>query len=135
MLRALAFHHFSRFHATGAASTSQLRITLVRTLSTERSPARRKFLDIMIDYKTRNYAQTVPSRFIKDMRNATDTDGDNEITMDELKHMLKNIGAEGKITEDELKDIFNEMGVDYKGEKVIHVDDMIKSWIEYTKTG
>ena len=68
------------------------------------------------------------------MRKATDTDGDNEITMDELKHMLKNIGAEDKITENELKEIFNEMGVDYKGEKVIHVDDMIKSWMEHTKT-
>jgi hypothetical protein len=41
--------------------------------------------------------------------------------------MVKNnIGAEGKIME-ELNDIFNEMGVDCKGEKVIHADHMIES--------
>jgi hypothetical protein len=58
----------------------------------------------MINYKACNYAPTVPSCFIKDAKK-TDTDGDNEITMDQLKHMLKNIGVEGKNMEGELKDV------------------------------
>jgi hypothetical protein len=36
---------------------------------------------------------------------------------------------------EELNDIFNEMGVDCKGEKVIHADHMIESWIDHTKWG
>jgi Ca2+-binding EF-hand superfamily protein len=80
----------------------------------------------------RNYAQTVPSRFIKDMRKATDVNGDNEITMSEMKNMLKNIGADDKISDDELKSLFDEVGADLNGERVIHVDDMVKVWKEHS---
>ncbi|KAL3767917.1 hypothetical protein ACHAWO_001813 [Cyclotella atomus] len=96
------------------------------------SGVRQKFFAIMDEYKMRNYAQTVPSRFIKDMRKATDVNGDNEITMSEMKNMLKNIGVDDKISDDELKSLFDEVGADSNGERVIHVDDMVKVWKEHS---
>jgi Ca2+-binding EF-hand superfamily protein len=105
--------------------------TAIRPFVAE-SGVRQKFFAIMDEYKMRNYAQTVPSRFIKDMRKATDVNGDNEITMSEMKNMLKNIGADDKISDDELKSLFDEVGADLNGERVIHVDDMVKVWKEHS---
>jgi Ca2+-binding EF-hand superfamily protein len=87
----------------------------------------------MDEYKSRNYAQTVPSRFIKDMRKATDVDGDNKITMDEMRHMLKNIEARDKFSDEELESLFDEVGDDSNGERVIHVEDMLQAWKEHVK--
>lgn len=132
MIRIFAWRHI-KFQLSNHAVTTTTLSMPIRSLAT---PAGQKFFEIMLEYKKHNYGQTIPSRFIKDMRKATDTDGDNEITMEELRKMLKNIGAEGKITEEELKTIFDDMGVEKTGgERVIPVDDMIKSWNEHTKVG
>ena len=106
--------------------------SVIRSFATE-TPSQKLF-SIMDEYKSRNYTQTVPARFIKDIRKATDLNGDNEITMDEMRHMLRNIEASDKLSDDELKVLFNEVGVDLDGERVIHVEDMIKAWKEHSKT-
>ena len=106
--------------------------SVIRSFATE-TPSQKLF-SIMDEYKSRNYTQTVPARFIKDIRKATDLNGDNEITMDEMRHMLRNIEASDKLSDDELKILFNEVGVDLDGERVIHVEDMIKAWKEHSKT-
>lgn len=108
------------------------KISVVRSLATD-TPSQ-KFFAIMDEYKSRNYTQTVPARFIKDMRKATDVNGDDEITMDEMRHMLRNIEASDKVSDDELKVLFNEVGADLNGERVIHVEDMIKAWKEHNKS-
>lgn len=59
--------------------------------------------------------------------------GDNVISFEEMKHMLKNIEADDKISDEELKDLFIEVGADLNGERVIHVDDMIAAWKDHLR--
>lgn len=125
MLRALA--------SRSTQSSIRAAITTTRSFASAESGVCQKFFAIMDEYKSRNYAQTVPSRFIKDMRKATDVDGDNKITMDEMRHMLKNIEAGDKFSDEELESLFDEVGDDSNGERVIHVEDMLQAWKEHVK--
>lgn len=95
------------------------------------SPARRKLFDILNKYRTDNYAQCLPSRFLKDIVNAVDANKDGFITMEEYQTLLKNIGAEDSMTTEELGEIFDEVGVeDASGgnEKVILVQTLMDKW-------
>jgi Ca2+-binding EF-hand superfamily protein len=130
MLRPIAFRHIRNLQPSSFSNIPLIH-TSIRPFVAD-TGVRQKFFAIMDEYKLRNYSQTVPSRFIKDMRKATDINGDNEITMSEMKHMLKNIGADDKMSEDELKSLFDEVGADLNGERVIHVEDMIKVWKEHS---
>ena len=94
------------------------------------SPARRKLFDILNSYRTENYAQSLPSRFLKDIIKAVDANGDGVITKAEYFQLLKNIGHEGELTDAELDEIFNEVGVEDSsaGEKVIPVQVLMEKW-------
>ena len=94
------------------------------------SPARRKLFDILNNYRTENYAQCLPSRFLKDIIKAVDANGDGVITKAEYFQLLKNIGHEGELTDAELDEIFNEVGVEDSaaGEKVIPVEVLMEKW-------
>jgi len=45
------------------------------------------------DYREKNYAQTLPSRFAKEIVSAADADGDGKLTKDEIASVFANIGA------------------------------------------
>ena len=94
------------------------------------SPARRKLFDILNDYRGKNYAQALPSRFLKDIIKSVDANGDGVITKSEYLQLLKNIGHEGELTDAELDEIFDEVGVEDSsaGEKVIPVEVLMEKW-------
>ena len=95
------------------------------------SPARRKFFDILNKYRADNYAQCLPSRFLKDVINAVDANHDGIITMEEYQKLLENIGAQDQMTTEELGEIFEEVGVTEDGgdgEKVILVSTLMEKW-------
>ena len=95
------------------------------------SPARRKLFDILNDYRGKNYAQALPSRFLKDIIKAVDANGDGVITKEEYIQLLENIGHEGELTDEELDEIFDEVGVEDSaaaGEKVIPVEVLMEKW-------
>lgn len=94
------------------------------------SPARRKLFDILNHYRTTNYAQCLPSRFLKDIVAAVDVNKDGVITKGEYLQLLKNIGHEGELSNEELDEIFNEVGVedDVAGERVIPVQVLMDKW-------
>lgn len=94
------------------------------------SPARRKLFDILNDYRGKNYAQALPSRFLKDIIKSVDANGDGVITKAEYFQLLKNIGHEGELSDAELDEIFNEVGVEdpAAGEKVIPVEVLMEKW-------
>ena len=94
------------------------------------SPARRKLFDILNHYRTTNYAQCLPSRFLKDIVAAVDVNKDGVITKDEYLQLLKNIGHEGELSNEELDEIFNEVGVedDVASERVIPVQVLLDKW-------
>lgn len=94
------------------------------------SPARRKLFDILNSYRTENYAQCLPSRFLKDVIKAVDANGDGVITKEEYIQLLENIGHEGELTDEELDEIFDEVGVEDSAasEKVIPVEVLMEKW-------
>ncbi|EED88626.1 predicted protein [Thalassiosira pseudonana CCMP1335] len=100
------------------------------------SPARQKFFDILNDYRTRNYSQCIPSRFLKEVLMALDTDHDHVVTMEEYQTLLKNIGAQDKMTKEDLNEIFEELGVDdnlHDDQKVIPVEAIEQCWSKFLK--
>ena len=110
------------------------------------SPARKKFLEILSEYKANNFARATPTRFVKMIVKAVDSNQDGVITMEgtfyfvvscmyktkyiifiaflfsEYSTLLKNIGASDKMTQGDLDEIFTELGdAELNGEKVISV--------------
>lgn len=104
-------------------------------------PARRKFFDILNRYRSDNYSQCLPSRFLKDVINAVDANSDGIITMEEYQKLLQNIGAQDEMSTEELGEIFDEIGVDEDGgggggggKKVILVSTLMEKWKPLLKT-
>lgn len=58
--------------------------------------------DIFEDYREKNYAQTLPSRFAKEVVSAADADGDGVLTKEEIASVFQNIGAGEAMTSDEI---------------------------------
>lgn len=114
------------------------------------SPARKKFLEILSEYKANNFDHATPTRFVKMIVKAVDSNQDGVITMEgtfyllfrcshhvmlyvqnyifiaflssEYSTLLKNIGASDKMTQGDLDEIFTELGdAELNGEKVISV--------------
>jgi len=69
---------------------------------------------VALTHSKNSYAQTVPSRFRKEVISAADEDKDGQLTAVEIEHLLKNIGASDKLSKDELDHIMNELGVKSK---------------------
>lgn len=90
------------------------------------SPARRKMVNILNDYRSKNFTQCTNTRFFKHIISAVDTNKDEMISKEEYETMLKNIGAEEQMTKKDMDDLFDELGVG--DEKLIPVDTIKKSW-------
>jgi len=67
---------------------------------------------ILVEYRKANYAQTLYSRFVKDIVAAADADGDGFITADEIRGILDNIGASDQMTVEEIEIVLVEAGAD-----------------------
>ena len=52
------------------------------------SPARKKFLEILSEYKANNFAQATPTRFVKMLVKAVDSNQDGVITMEGTFYLL-----------------------------------------------
>jgi hypothetical protein len=91
------------------------------------SPARKKFFQILHEYRNKNFNQSTNTRFFKMIIDAVDVNKDNVITKEEYQKLLQNIGAEEKMTKEDLDAIFDELGVG-KDDKVIPVEVVKKSW-------
>ncbi|GMH58565.1 hypothetical protein TrRE_jg11458, partial [Triparma retinervis] len=56
------------------------------------------------DYREKNYAQTLPSRFAKEVVGAADADGDGVLTKDEIATVFQNIGASEAMSSEEINE-------------------------------
>lgn len=74
-------------------------------------PAREKLRAVLEDYRKENYAQTMPSRFVKNILDAADENGDGVITESEVRHLLERIGAGGKLSDEDIHGCMLEFGV------------------------
>jgi hypothetical protein len=91
------------------------------------SPARRKFFDILHDYRNKNFTQCTNTRFFKTIISAVDLNKDDVISKEEYQTLLKNIGAEEQMTKEDMDAIFDELGVG-DDKEVIPVEMIKKSW-------
>jgi len=82
---------------------------------------------IIHEYRLANYAQTVPTRFAKEVVTAADANKDGVITADEVLGLLKNIGAAGRMTQEEVDMVMVEAGIEgeIKSVPVAEVMEMI----------
>lgn len=73
-----------------------------------------------------SFGQTLFSRFVREVIQATDANQDGKISRDELARLLKNIGTEITLTDSELQDIFDEFGHsdNDQGEKLLDVMEL-----------
>eukprot|EP00978_Attheya_sp_CCMP212_P001266 scaffold2617_cov42-Attheya_sp.AAC.3 len=95
------------------------------------SPGRKKLFTVLNEYRKTNYTQTLPSRFLKEVLAATDSNKDGLITVEELEQLLNRINASDKMSQDDLNDIFAELGVDNATadhEKAIPVKTIVAQW-------
>jgi len=86
----------------------------------------------MWEYRKANYAQTVPSRYIKEVVSAIDTAKNDVISIDEMMDFLDRIGASGKMTKEEIDTVLTEMGItgDKREIPVKNVMEVMKSRIK-----
>uniref|UniRef100_A0A7S2AAQ9 EF-hand domain-containing protein n=1 Tax=Trieres chinensis TaxID=1514140 RepID=A0A7S2AAQ9_TRICV len=91
-----------------------------------------KLAGIMWEYRKANYAQTVPSRYIKEVVSAIDTAKNDVISIDEMMDFLDRIGASGKMTKEEIDTVLTEMGItgDKREIPVKNVMEVMKSRIK-----
>ena len=71
-----------------------------------------------------SFAQTLFSRFVKEMVLATDSNHDGKISKSELRSMLKNIGVDSLLSNEDLDAVFEEVGHKDNGEYLIYVDEI-----------
>ncbi len=96
------------------------------------SPAQKKFLDVLNEYRSKNFEHAMPKRFFNMVIKAVDSNHDGVITMAEYQKLLDNIGAREKMTEQDLDEIFDKLGDDeVGGKKVISVKRIESHWMPY----
>uniref|UniRef100_A0A7S1VI06 EF-hand domain-containing protein n=1 Tax=Grammatophora oceanica TaxID=210454 RepID=A0A7S1VI06_9STRA len=71
-----------------------------------------KLARIIEDYRKKNFAQTMPSRFVKQVLDAVDEDKDGFVTVEEAQTLLKNIDKACELSEDELTTIMSDINCD-----------------------
>jgi len=59
-----------------------------------------------------SFPQELPSRVFKSILVAADEDSDGYITVEEVEHMLENVGVSDKVTSEEISQAFKELGSD-----------------------
>ena len=96
------------------------------------SPAEKKFLDVLHEYRNKNFEHTMPKRFLSMIIKAVDSNQDGVITMEEYQTLLINIGARETMTDHDLDELFKTLGDDeLEGEKVITVQSIEAAWTPY----
>lgn len=71
-----------------------------------------------------SFAQTLFSRFVHEMITVTDSNHDGKISLQEMRSMLKKIGADSSISDEDLRAVFDELGHDEDGESLIYADEI-----------
>lgn len=96
------------------------------------SPAEKKFLDVLHEYRNKNFEHTMPKRFLSMIIKAVDSNQDGVITMEEYQTLLINIGATEKMTAHDLDELFKTLGDDeLDGKKVITVQSIEAAWAPF----
>ena len=67
--------------------------------------------EIFREYKRNNFPQEMPSRVWKEMLVTADVDKNGFISVEEVEHLLKNIGASDKVSREEILLAMKELGV------------------------
>eukprot|EP00536_Pseudo-nitzschia_multiseries_P003953 jgi/Psemu1/323233/estExt_fgenesh1_pg.C_630024 len=93
-----------------------------RSLSTEGVAAVDKLKGALEEYRARNYAQCVPSRFKKDIISAAKEGETEQVALEGLQKVIVNIGAANKVSRHDMELIFSENGVSGR----ISTDQMLK---------
>lgn len=76
-------------------------------------------------YLPHSFAQTLFSRFVKEMILAADTNHDGKISKSELRNMLKNIGVDQFVSDQDVDAVFLEIGhQEEDGEYLIYTDEI-----------
>lgn len=95
-------------------TASRVRVPAARMaahdFSSEGITAAEKLSTILEEYRRKNYTQTVPMRFKKDLVVAAVDKQTNKISVDDMRRVLHNIGADDRIHKDEIKLIWEELG-------------------------
>ncbi len=95
------------------------------------SPAQKKFLDVLHEYRSKNFEHTMPKRFFQMIIKAVDSNHDGVLTREEWQTLLINIGAREKMTDQDLDEIFEILGDDEMGEQVISVKRIETAWAPF----
>ena len=96
------------------------------------SPAQKKFLDVLHEYRSKNFEHTMPKRFFQMIIKAVDSNHDGVITLEEYQTLLINIGAREKMTDQDLDEIFENLGDDeLDGARVISVQRIETAWAPF----
>ena len=96
------------------------------------SPAEKKFLDVLLEYRKNNFEHSMPKRFLSMIIKAVDSNQDGVITMEEYQTLLINIGATEKMTAHDLDELFKTLGDDeLDGKKVITVQSIEAAWAPF----
>jgi hypothetical protein len=95
------------------------------------SPAQKKFLAVLHEYRSKNFEHTMPKRFFQMIIKAVDSNHDGVITLEEYQTLLTNIGAREKMTDQDLDEIFEKLGDDVLGAKVISVKRIETAWAPF----
>jgi len=100
----LVIPHQPFYHPHHSLSSTSLRFYTV-----SRVTSRSKLGQILEDYRSENYRQETPTRFIKDILKAADENKDGYLERHEVAHLLENIGAQGKLSAAELDEFMTEI--------------------------
>jgi hypothetical protein len=83
------------------------------------SEAITKLKAVFEEYRRKNFSQTIPPRFKKEMVTAADKNKDGMISVAEIEALLDNIGASEKLTRAEVEHCMKEAGV--TGDDVLEI--------------
>ncbi|KAL7429105.1 hypothetical protein ACHAXH_002735 [Discostella pseudostelligera] len=116
----------------GTFTTDDVAIKEYQAFLDSLSPAQKKFLDVLNEYRNKNFEHTMPKRFFAMIIKAVDCNHDGVITMEELQTLLINVGAREKMTDKDLDEIIETLGDDeLEGQKVVSVERIEKAWAPF----
>eukprot|EP00537_Pseudo-nitzschia_pungens_P012595 CAMPEP_0172389846 /NCGR_PEP_ID=MMETSP1061-20121228/6635_1 /TAXON_ID=37318 /ORGANISM="Pseudo-nitzschia pungens, Strain cf. pungens" /LENGTH=119 /DNA_ID=CAMNT_0013120079 /DNA_START=183 /DNA_END=542 /DNA_ORIENTATION=+ len=82
-----------------------------RSLSSEGIAAVDKLKGVLEEYRARNYAQCIPTRFKKDIIRAAQEVETEHVALEGFEKVISNIGASNKVSRHDMELIFSENGV------------------------
>lgn len=116
----------------GTSATDDDAIKEYQTFLDSLSPAQKKFLDVLNEYRNKNFEHTMPKRFFSMIIKAVDCNKDGVLTLEELQTLLINIGAREKMTDKDLDEIIETLGDDeLEGQRVVSVQRIENAWAPF----